>query len=180
MSSSLNPLKIAHTLSRGKKNTSCTQIDLTNCRHRVDAGPSHVVDSYSDWSSTSIPRLLFPRSPAWPNWLNATRRETRESTRAHLGRVRASNLDVPIADTTAREQPMGSRDLSRIGGAWESSRTRETRGIPPHRTRVTPWGLTDVFHLSRSIDRLVDTLCGSDELKHVGETERGKRTCSHD
>lgn len=45
------------------------------------------------------------------------KKRDRENTRVPLGHTRASNLDVPIADTTARLQPMRSRDLSRIGGA---------------------------------------------------------------
>ncbi|KAL2719567.1 hypothetical protein V1478_011029 [Vespula squamosa] len=42
---------------------------------------------------------------------------TRRIPQDVLGQAGASNLDVPIADTTARCRPMGSRDLSRIGGA---------------------------------------------------------------
>ncbi|KAL2750780.1 hypothetical protein V1477_000883 [Vespula maculifrons] len=40
---------------------------------------------------------------------------TRRIPQDVLGQAGASNLDVPIADTTARCRPMGSRDLSRIG-----------------------------------------------------------------
>lgn len=71
-----------------------------------------------DWENLQKTKELSSRRRTRRERKEESNRErNRENTRVPLGQTRASNLDVPIADTTARLQPMRSRDLSRIGGA---------------------------------------------------------------